>query len=151
MKKTVETDIVVVGGGIAGLWLLNRLRQENYSAILLESKALGSGQTNKSQGIIHGGIKYALQGVLSAATEAIANMPKVWSDCLAARGVVDLSKVTILSDRQYIWSTGSFTSKLAGFFAGKALKGKVEELKRDEFPEIFKTKQFKGQVYAFMK
>ncbi len=120
MKKKIETDIVIVGGGIAGLWLLNRLREEHYSAILLESKALGSGQTNKSQGIIHGGIKYALQGVLSPSTESIANMPKVWRDCLTGKGNVDLSNVKILSERQYLWSTGSLTSKLAGFFAEKA-------------------------------
>lgn len=148
MKKIVETDIAIVGGGIAGLWLLNRLRQLGYSAILLESKALGSGQTNKSQGIIHGGIKYALQGVITSAADAIGGMPKVWNDCLQGQGVLDLSQVPILSPHQYLWSTGSLTSKIAGFFAGKTLKGNVEELSRDEFPAIFKNPQFKGQVYV---
>src|SRR5579863_6345558 len=115
MKKTVETDIVIIGGGIAGLWLLNRLRQLGYSVILLEAKALGAGQTNKSQGIIHGGIKYALQGMVTHASEAIADMPKVWDDCLHGRGIIDLSQVPILSKHQYLWSTGSLASKIASF------------------------------------
>ncbi|MHB1948070.1 MAG: FAD-dependent oxidoreductase [Gammaproteobacteria bacterium] len=148
MKKIIETDIVIVGGGIAGLWLLNRVRQLGYSVILLESKALGAGQTNKSQGIIHGGIKYALQGMVTGAAQAIAEMPKVWEDCLKGSGVIDLSQVPILSRHQYLWSTGSLASKIAGFFAGKALKGNVEELARDAYPAIFQNPQFKGQVYS---
>lgn len=148
MKKTVETDIVIIGGGIAGLWLLNRLRQLGYSVILLEAKALGAGQTNKSQGIIHGGIKYALQGMMTNAAQAIANMPQIWDDCLHGRGIIDLSQVPILSKHQYLWSTGSLASKIAGFFAGMALKGNVQELSHNDFPEIFQTPLFKGHVYS---
>ena len=55
MTAPHSTDIVVFGGGIAGLWLLNRLRDEGYDAILLEADGLGAAQTLASQGIIHGG------------------------------------------------------------------------------------------------
>lgn len=148
MKKSIETDIVIIGGGIAGLWLLNRLRQIGYSVILLETKALGCGQTNKSQGIIHGGVKYALQGLLTTAAQSIAAMPAVWSECLQGKGIIDLSQVPILSNHQYLWSTGSLASKVASFFAGKTLKGNVEELPHSAYPEIFQNSQFKGQVYS---
>src|SRR5665213_2066743 len=57
MQKSATADIAIFGGGIAGLWLLNRLRTAGYSALLFESGALGGGQTNKAQGIIHGGMK----------------------------------------------------------------------------------------------
>lgn len=144
----METDIVIIGGGIAGLWLLNRLRQLGYSVILLEAKALGAGQTNKSQGIIHGGIKYALQGSMTTAAQAIADMPRVWNECLHGRGVLDLSQVPVLSAHQFLWTTGSLASKIAGFFTGMALKGNVQELSRKAFPEIFQSPQFKGQVYS---
>jgi glycerol-3-phosphate dehydrogenase len=148
MKKTVETDVVIIGGGIAGLWLLNRLRQLGYSVILLESKALGAGQTNKSQGIIHGGVKYALQGMMTSSSQAIADMPRVWDECLNGRGIIDLSQVPILSKHQYLWSSGSLASKVASFFAGMALKGNVQELARNDYPEIFQNPLFKGQVYS---
>src|SRR5258708_4979084 len=114
MKQTVEADIVIFGGGIAGLWLLNRLRELGFCAILLESNTLGGGQTHKAQGIIHGGLKYALQGTVTGATQAIADMPSVWRQCLRGEGVIDLREVPVLSTEQYLWSTGSLTSKLAG-------------------------------------
>lgn len=148
MKKTVETDIVIVGGGIAGLWLLNRLRQFNFSVILLESKTLGGGQTHKSQGIIHGGVKYALQGGITGATQAISTMPQIWTDCLNGNGMIDLSQASILSSHQYLWSTGSLVSKLAVFFAGLALNGNLQELSRTNYPAIFQNSKFNGQVYS---
>ena len=57
MPKTYSTDILIVGGGIAGLWLNVRLCQQGFSTLLLERDTLGGGQSLKSQGIIHGGAK----------------------------------------------------------------------------------------------
>lgn len=148
MKNSVETDIVIIGGGIAGLWLLNRLRQQGYSVILLESGTLGGGQTNKAQGILHGGVKYSLQGSLTASSHAIANMPLVWKQCLEGFGEINLSHVPILSKQQYLWSTGTLTSKLTAFFAGLALKSHMESLSKEAYPEIFKHPQFQGHVYS---
>lgn len=148
MKKTVEIDIAIIGGGIAGLWLLNRLRQQGYSVILLESDTLGGGQTNKAQGILHGGVKYALQGALSTATNAIADMPIIWKQCLDGSGEINLSNVPVLSSQQYLWSTGALTSKLTAFFAGLALKSNMQSLSKEAFPEFFQHPQFQGQVYS---
>ncbi|OAI49398.1 hypothetical protein AYO45_02760 [Gammaproteobacteria bacterium SCGC AG-212-F23] len=148
MKQVVNTDIAIIGGGIAGLWLLNRLRQLNYGAVLLESDTLGGGQSHKAQGIIHGGMKYALQGVLTPATQAIADMPEVWNACLSGKGLIDLQQVPVLSTKQYLWAPGSLTAKLAGFFAGLALKGNVEALDKKDYPSVFQHAAFKGQVYS---
>lgn len=57
----LKTQVAIFGGGVAGLWLLNRLRQKNIDCVLIENKELGGGQTIYSQGIIHSGVKYALQ------------------------------------------------------------------------------------------
>ena len=51
-------EVLVVGGGVCGLWVLNRLRSEGYDAWLVERSALGDGQTIASQGILHAGAKY---------------------------------------------------------------------------------------------
>ncbi|MBF2983044.1 FAD-dependent oxidoreductase, partial [Pseudomonas aeruginosa] len=75
MPQALSTDILIVGGGIAGLWLNARLRRAGYATVLVESASLGGGQSVKSQGIIHGGAKYALHGALTGASEAIADMP----------------------------------------------------------------------------
>jgi len=62
LNTLVRVDVAIIGGGIAGLWLLARLRQRGYGVLLIESERLGTGQTISSQGIIHGGTKYALRG-----------------------------------------------------------------------------------------
>ncbi|MAB25676.1 NAD(P)/FAD-dependent oxidoreductase [Pseudomonas neustonica] len=147
MSTTLETDICILGGGIAGLWLNARLRQLGYSTLLVERGALGGGQSVKSQGIIHGGTKYALNGKLSSAAEAIAGMPERWRASLQGTGELDLQGVRVLSEHHYLWSPGSLISNLAGFFASKALRGRVEQVKGKQLPKVFSNAAFKGKVY----
>ncbi|HDY98794.1 MAG TPA: FAD-dependent oxidoreductase [Pseudomonas sabulinigri] len=147
MSTTLETDICILGGGIAGLWLNARLRQLGYTTLLVERGALGGGQSVKSQGIIHGGTKYALNGKLSSAAEAIADMPDRWRACLDGTGELDLQGVRVLSEHHYLWSPGSLISNLAGFFASKALRGRVEQIKGTQLPTVFADRAFKGKVY----
>lgn len=147
MNRKVETDVVIIGGGIAGLWLLNRLRQQKLSAILLEAGVLGGGQTHKAQGIIHGGMKFAVTG-FSKAASAMADMPAIWESCLKGEGEINLKAVPVLSSHQYLWSPQNLAGKVAGFLAGMAMRTKVDSLTREQFPEIFRTSQFDGDVYS---
>ena len=143
----LNVDVVIFGGGIAGLWLLARLRQAGYQTLLLETKSLGAGQTRYSQGIIHGGTKYALTGKLTASSESIFAMPQIWRDCLQGKGEVDLSSAIVLSEHQYMWSTPSLLSRLSGFFASRIVRGRMLAVKKDDRPAVFQNKKFKGKVY----
>ncbi|MGB1237239.1 MAG: FAD-dependent oxidoreductase [Pseudomonadales bacterium] len=145
--KTVETDIVIIGAGIAGSWMLRRLLDSGYDALLLESASAGAVQTTRSQGIIHGGIKYALNGVLSQASDAIKDMPARWRQCLQGEGEIDLRGVTQLSDAHYLWSQQSLGAKITSFFAKKAMSGRVDAVHRDDYPQIFCDPAFKGNLY----
>lgn len=145
--KQLNVDVVIFGGGVAGLWLLNRLCQAGYQTLLLEKDALGSGQTRFSQGIIHGGTKYALTGKLTASTESIFAMPQIWRDCLQGKGEINLSSVKVLSPFQYMWSTPSLLSRLSGFFASRIMRGKMLALKKEQRPAVFQNKKFRGKVY----
>ena len=121
MSESLSTDVLIVGGGVAGLWLNARLRRLGYSTLLVDKGVLGGGQSVKSQGIIHGGTKYALSGALTGASEAIADMPRRWLEALAGNGELDLSGVRLLSDAHYLWSPGTLTGNLTSFFASKAV------------------------------
>lgn len=147
MQKKATFDIALIGGGITGLWALNRLSQRGLNCALFESNALGSGQTLHSQGIIHGGIKYALTGLLTNSSSQIANMPHRWKACLENQGEIDLSSVNILSRDQLLWSTGGLTSDLTTFFASKALKSRIQSLSRHQYPVVLQDPSFKGRVY----
>lgn len=140
-------QIAIIGGGISGLWLLNSLRNAGYDAVLFEKNALGSQQTFASQGMIHGGIKYALGGFTTPASETIASMPTVWRDCIAGRGPVDLKDLNLLSDDYFLFSDGSLSSKVTGFFASKSLRGRISALSRADYPAVFADEKFKGSLY----
>lgn len=143
----LKCDIAIFGGGVAGLWLLAELRQQGYQTLLFETDSLGAGQTRFAQGIIHGGTKYALMGKITASSEAISAMPKVWRDSIAGKGVIDLQQVKVLSTNQCMWSSNALSSRMAGFFASKMMRSRTEELKKQQRPKTFQNSLFKGKVY----
>ncbi|MBA4288896.1 MAG: FAD-dependent oxidoreductase [Pseudomonas sp.] len=147
MSQALSTDVLIVGGGIAGLWLNARLRRQGFATLLVESAQLGGGQSVKSQGIIHGGAKYALHGALTGASEAIADMPRRWREALAGNGELDLSGVRLLSDAHYLWSPGSLAGNITSFFASKAVRGRVDQVKGEHLPPALQHPKFKGKVY----
>ncbi|GAB6388409.1 FAD-dependent oxidoreductase [Stutzerimonas marianensis] len=147
MSESLSTDILIVGGGVAGLWLNARLRRLGYSTLLADRGVLGGGQSVKSQGIIHGGTKYALSGALTGASEAISDMPRRWREALEGNGELDLRGVRLLSDAHYLWSPGTLTGNLTSFFASKAVRSRVGQVKGDQLPAALQHPRFKGKVY----
>ena len=145
--NTIQTQTLIIGGGIAGLWLLTHLRAQGHAALLV-SESWGGGQTLASQGIIHGGTKYALTGELTQDALNIADMPQRWRQALAGQGDVDLSSVEILTDRQLLWTTPSISSRLTGFFASKLMVSRTQKVPEGDWPELFKHAHFRGHVYA---
>ncbi len=144
---TTRIDTIIVGGGIAGLWLLNVLRSRGYSAVLFESDSLGSGQTLASQGIVHGGIKYALGGALTAAGEAMSQALPRWRACLDGVGEVDLRGLELCCSHFHLFTGANTLDRLSAFFASKALRGRVERLDRHDYPEALRDNDFRGSVY----
>ncbi|MCQ2045619.1 oxidoreductase, FAD-binding [Stutzerimonas stutzeri] len=147
MPESLSTDVLIVGGGVAGLWLNARLRRQGFATLLVDKGTLGGGQSVKSQGIIHGGTKYALSGALTGASEAIADMPRRWREALEGKGELDLSGVRLLSDAHYLWSPGTLAGNLTSFFASKAVRSRVGQVKGDELPPALQHPKFKGKVY----
>jgi len=76
-----RVDVVILGGGIAGLWLLDALHQAGYSALVLNKGDLGQGQSIAAQGIIHGGTKY----FGATAVSDLAPMPARWRASLTGK------------------------------------------------------------------
>ncbi|MCB1803002.1 MAG: FAD-dependent oxidoreductase [Gammaproteobacteria bacterium] len=145
--QTTHLDIAIFGAGIAGLWTLARLRKAGYRVALFERAALGGVQSIASQGIIHGGTKYALTGKLTGSAMAIGEMPGIWRDALSGNGEVDLREVHVLARHQLLWTTGSLASGMAGFFAGKVMQSRMQALPRSEYVAPFDRDGFRGSLY----
>lgn len=109
-----QLDALIIGGGIAGLWTLDHLSRLGHVCALIERDALGAGQTTWSQGIIHGGLKYTLAGLMNSSAEAIREMPNVWRRCLAgvAPDGPDLSGAPARGHHCYLWRTDSIASRI---------------------------------------
>ncbi len=134
MMDALSTDAVIFGGGAAGLWLLDELSRAGCRALLLEAHELGSGQTIASQGIIHGGLKYTLSGLLTPSARAISEMPMIWRRCLAGEAKPDLANTRLRAAYCHLWRTTSLKSKLAMIGARAGLRITPTILSDDERP-----------------
>lgn len=130
-----EYDIVVCGGGVAGLWLLNVLVKAGFNVILIEKHALGGNQTIASQGMIHGGQRYMLGANPSNHADIVEPLPDRWNACLEGRGELDLSEVRVLSETQVMWPTGGRLAHLALSTATHMLKAKTRKFATHEVPK----------------
>ena len=150
LQRVLNVDVAIVGGGIAGLWLLARLRERGYGALLIESEQLGCGQTICAQGIVHGGAKYSLHGQVSDSAAAIAGMPALWRRCLSGRDEIDLRSARLLAEHQYLWATRAPTSRLAGFFASTLMRSRMDKVAKKDteaVPIALRHPTFQGTVY----
>ncbi|EPN59716.1 FAD-binding oxidoreductase, partial [Pseudomonas syringae pv. actinidiae ICMP 19079] len=63
------------------------------------------------------------------------------------KGELDLSGVRLLSEAHYLWSPGTIAGNLTSFFASKAVRGRVDQVKGEQLPPALQNPKFKGKVY----
>jgi glycerol-3-phosphate dehydrogenase len=122
VSEPLHIDIAIFGGGAAGLWLLDDLHRNGRNTLLFEAHELGSGQTIASQGIIHGGLKYTLSGLLTGPARAISNMPMIWRRCLGGEATPDLAQTRLRAHYCHLWRTATLKSRLAMIGARAGLR-----------------------------
>ncbi|MDF1657559.1 MAG: FAD-dependent oxidoreductase [Verrucomicrobiales bacterium] len=145
--RTALADTVIVGGGVAALWTANVLKNAGQSVVVLTNSPLGAGQSLAAQGVIHGGLKYAVGGKLTDSSEELADMPERWLAAMRGEGPVDLRGADLLCDHQLMWSLPNVISKTVGFFGSKAVRGRSGSVPREDYPPIFDTAEYKGKLF----
>lgn len=135
----MRCDVVIFGGGVAGLWLLDSLVERGLSAVLLESGDLGSGQTIASQGIIHGGLKYTLQGLLTSSAANVAEMPDLWRACLQGKRSPNLAATHVRSEHCHLWRTDSIASRVGMIGARFGLRVAPHSVSDHERPAVLRN------------
>ncbi|MCH2161327.1 MAG: FAD-dependent oxidoreductase [Phycisphaerales bacterium] len=132
----IPIDALVVGGGIAGLWTATALRMRGCSVVIAESNQLGNGQTICAQGIVHGGLKYALGGTAGKDARRISDMPETWRNAIDGEADPLLSGARILSPSTWIWRTDSLRSRVGMLAARVGLKTPAEAVPDAQRPEL---------------
>lgn len=140
--NAARADVLIIGGGVAGLWARAALRRSGWSVILAEARTLGAGQTAASQGILHRGVKYALSADAREASNALAAAQDEWRRALGLledgpAPAIDLRGAEILSRRMHLWAAGFF-EKATGVGASLAMRSEVRKLSRSEYPPAFR-------------
>lgn len=145
--RQADYDTVIIGGGVAALWTANVLKSAGQSVLVLTNSPLGEGQSLAAQGVIHGGLKYAVGGKLTDSSEALAAMPGRWLAAMRGEGPVDLSGARLLCDHQLMWSLPNVVSQVVSFFGSKALRGRSAAIAREDYPAVFDTNDYKGKLF----
>ncbi|QDT14765.1 FAD-dependent oxidoreductase [Alienimonas californiensis] len=144
-------DVLLVGGGVAGLWALDVLTSRGLSCLLVERGELGAGQTVASQGIVHGGLKYTLTGLLTGSAKNIREMPGLWRRCVAGNpdpvfphegpaggSHPDLSETPVRAPHCLLWRSESLTGRLGMIGAKAGLRVAPTALAADEIPPVLR-------------
>jgi glycerol-3-phosphate dehydrogenase len=66
MTHLLETEVVVVGGGVTGVAVLRDLALRGVQAVLVERFDLGTGTSGRWHGLLHSGARYAVRDQESA-------------------------------------------------------------------------------------
>ncbi|MEO1999976.1 MAG: FAD-dependent oxidoreductase, partial [Planctomycetaceae bacterium] len=138
IPEFMQLDVVIFGGGAAGLWLLDALSEQGHRVLLLEATALGHGQTIASQGIIHGGLKYTLQGLMNRSAEQIRDMPELWRQSLRDRRRPHLAATRMRSDDCFLWRTENLRSRLGLIGARWGLRITPQKVAKHERPHVLR-------------
>lgn len=135
----VEVDVLIVGGGAQGLWLLNDLSKRHYRAVLLERGELGGGQTCHSHGLIHRGHYYDdvdMMIVLNAAAQ-------FWEAFVDEKGISKLNPSRALAG----FGPGTAVERHTYFWKSAGLRfypcrGKPAVLDGGAVKYLFETEEF---------
>ena len=98
MRVGFDTEIVVVGGGIAGFFALDRLRTAGHQAHLIGCPRPGMDQTQWSQGILHTGWKYH-----RGDPRPFPDLAKTWRDMFEGNAEPKLPHEAIRTSNLRVW------------------------------------------------
>lgn len=82
----IEVDIVIVGGGPQGLWVLELLREKGFACVLLEKAAAGAGQSAHAEWFLHRGSVFRKQTPI---VEHLNPSARLWETHLANKQIAE--------------------------------------------------------------
>lgn len=100
LKKNISTDVVVIGGGMAGLTAAQSFREKGLDVVLLEKNYCGAGATGKSTGFITPDSELSLNYLMR--TYGSVEAKKIWDFVLSGAKLIanNISKFNVDCDYQ---------------------------------------------------
>lgn len=123
---------------MAGLFATHALRQAGHSVCLVERSALGDGQSVCAQGIVHGGVKYSLGGLVSGSAKAIERMPERWLAMADSGTGFDLTGAPPIARHMWLWRSEGVAGAFAMAGAKLSLRARPEAVPAGERPHVLR-------------
>ena len=73
-------DIVIIGGGITGAGIFKEATQRGLSVLLLEQRDFAWGTSSRSSKLVHGGLRYLIEGKLLMARASVKERQRLLSE-----------------------------------------------------------------------
>lgn len=141
-----EWDLIVIGGGATGLGCAVDAASRGLQVLLLEARDFSSGTSSRSTKLVHGGVRYLLQGRFSLVREALRERRLMLNN--APHLVKPLSfvvPVRTVWSKWFYWAGLTFYHFLAGSYRlGPTKMLSVAELIQ-HFPSL-RTGEFVGGI-----
>ncbi len=86
--RTIETDVIIIGGGATGAGTVRDLSLRGIRAVLVEKDDIAFGTTGRNHGLLHSGARYAVND-LESARECISEnriLKKIAAHCIEDTG-----------------------------------------------------------------
>ena len=119
---------------MAGLFAMHALQQAGHSVCLVERSAVGDGQSVCAQGIVHGGVKYSLGGLVSGSARAIERMPERWLAMADSGAGFDLTAAPPIARSMWLWRSEGVAGAFAMAGARLSLRARPEAVPVQERP-----------------
>jgi len=84
--KSLDWDIIVVGGGITGAGVLREAVRRGYRVLLVEQQDFSWGTSSRSSKMVHGGLRYLASGDLQLTKHSLLERERLLNE---APGLVD--------------------------------------------------------------
>ena len=111
-KKTIETRLLIISGGVTGTGLARDLALRGIECILVEKEDITAGASGAHHGLLHSGARYVSSdpGSTAECMQELALLKTMMPECIEDTGVLF---VAVQGDDE-TWEFTSSVSKIPG-------------------------------------
>lgn len=147
--KEKEFDIIVIGGGATGLGCALDAASRGYSTLLLEKYDFAKGTSSRSTKLVHGGVRYLVQGNIRLVREALLERGRLLQNAPHVCHPLSFIVPSYRWWQKWYYGTGL---RIYEFLSGKLSLGKTTLLSKKQVLQLLpdlSEHQLSGAVLYF--
>ena len=148
LTQQKKYDIIIIGGGATGLGCAVDAASRGYKTLLLEKYDFAKGTSSRATKLVHGGVRYLVQGNIRLVREALFERGRLLQNAPHVCHTLPFVVPTYRWWHKYYYGTGLWVYE---FLSGKLSLGKTSLLSSnkalEQLPGLSKEKLSGGILY----